>query len=55
MRYLLSQGVAIEVLSGDAPRAVAAIAERAGIPVTGTPCDAAVGAEEVLDLQTTGY
>ena len=40
VRYLLGQGVAIKVLSGDAQRAVAAIAERAGIPVTGPPCDA---------------
>jgi len=40
VRYLLSQGVTIRVLSGDAPRAVAAIAERAGIPAEGEPCDA---------------
>ena len=40
VRYLLDQGVAIKVLSGDAPRAVAAIARRAGIPVQGTPVDA---------------
>jgi cation-transporting ATPase E len=38
--YLLGQGVEIKVLSGDAPRAVAAIAQRAGIPVHGEPCDA---------------
>lgn len=38
--YLLGQGVEIKVLSGDAPRAVAAIAQRAGIPVRGEPCDA---------------
>ncbi len=40
VRYLLDQGVEIKVLSGDAPRAVAAIAWRAGIPVHGDPCDA---------------
>jgi cation-transporting ATPase E len=40
VRYLLSQGVTIRVLSGDAPRAVAAIARRAGIPAQDEPCDA---------------
>jgi cation-transporting P-type ATPase E len=40
VRYLLDQGVTIRVLSGDAPRAVAAIARRAGIPAEGEPCDA---------------
>jgi cation-transporting P-type ATPase E len=40
VRYLLGQGVEIKVLSGDAPRAVAAIARRAGIPLHGDPWDA---------------
>jgi cation-transporting ATPase E len=40
VRYLLDQGIEIKVLSGDAPRAAAAIARRAGIPVHGEPCDA---------------
>jgi cation-transporting ATPase E len=40
VRYLTGQGVTIKVLSGDAPLAVAAVAERAGIPVSGTPRDA---------------
>jgi cation-transporting P-type ATPase E len=40
VRYLLGQGVTIRVLSGDAPRAVAAIASKAGIPAEGDPCDA---------------
>jgi cation-transporting ATPase E len=40
VRYLAGQGVRIKVLSGDAPRAVATIAERAGIPASGTPRDA---------------
>ena len=40
VRYLLSQGVTIRVLSGDAPLAVAAIARRAGIPAEDEPCDA---------------
>jgi cation-transporting P-type ATPase E len=40
VRYLLSQGVTIRVLSGDAPRAVASIARRAGIPAEDEPCDA---------------
>ena len=39
VRYLVEQGVTIKVMSGDAPRSVAAIAERAGIPVLGPPCD----------------
>ena len=40
VRYLLGQGVTIRVLSGDAPRAVAAIARGAGIPAEDEPCDA---------------
>ena len=40
VRYLLGQGVTIRVLSGDAPRAVASIARRAGIPAEDEPCDA---------------
>jgi cation-transporting ATPase E len=40
VHYLAGQGVRIKVLSGDAPGAVAAIAERAGIPASGTPRDA---------------
>jgi cation-transporting ATPase E len=40
VRYLARQGVTVKVLSGDAPRAVAAIAQRAGLPVTGEPVDA---------------
>jgi len=39
VRYLVGQGVTIKVMSGDAPRSVAAIAERAGIPALGPPCD----------------
>ena len=38
--YLTGQGVTVKVLSGDAPRAVAAIAQRAGIPASGDPVDA---------------
>ncbi|MGH3253279.1 MAG: HAD-IC family P-type ATPase [Trebonia sp.] len=38
--YLVDQGVTVKVLSGDAPRAVAAIAKRAGIPASGDPVDA---------------
>jgi cation-transporting ATPase E len=40
VRYLADQGVTIKVLSGDAPRAVAAIAQLAGIPASGDPVDA---------------
>lgn len=39
VRYLIEQGVTIKVMSGDAPRSVAAIAGRAGIPALGPPCD----------------
>src|SRR5579872_1029225 len=39
VRYLAGQGVTIKVLSGDAPRSVAAIATRAGIPAAGAPLD----------------
>ncbi len=39
VRYLVEQGVTIKVMSGDAPRSVAAIAARAGIPEIGPPCD----------------
>lgn len=46
MRYLLDQGITIKVLSGDAPRAVAAIAGRAGIPPGGPPRDASALREE---------
>lgn len=47
VRYLVEQGVTIKVMSGDAPRSVAAIAERAGIPVLGPPCDGySMGEEE---------
>ncbi len=46
--YLAGQGVTIKVLSGDAPRAVAAIAERAGIPGRGDPCDASVLTDEQM-------
>jgi len=51
VHYLLDQGITIKVLSGDAPRAVAAIAERAGIPVGGPPRDAsALREEEIGDV-----
>jgi cation-transporting P-type ATPase E len=39
VRYLVEQGVTIKVMSGDAPRSVAAIAARAGIPELGAPRD----------------
>jgi cation-transporting ATPase E len=46
VRYLLDQGVTIKVLSGDAPRAVAAIAQRVSIPVQSPPCDASLLGED---------
>jgi cation-transporting P-type ATPase E len=48
VRYLASQGVTIKVLSGDAPRAVAAIAARAGIPAPGDPVDASALSDEQM-------
>jgi len=51
VRYLLEEGITIKVLSGDAPRAVAAIATRAGIPAGGTPRDAsALGEQDIGDV-----
>ncbi|MGH3176375.1 MAG: HAD-IC family P-type ATPase, partial [Streptosporangiaceae bacterium] len=51
VRYLLEEGITIKVLSGDAPRAVAAIAGRAGIPAGGPPRDAsALGEEDIGDV-----
>ncbi|HEX8006733.1 MAG TPA: HAD-IC family P-type ATPase, partial [Trebonia sp.] len=52
VRYLVGQGVAIKVLSGDAPRAVAAIAQRAGIPASGNPCDASRLTDEQMGNAT---
>jgi cation-transporting P-type ATPase E len=46
VRYLVEQGVTIKVMSGDAPGSVATIAERAGIPVLGPPCDGYTLAED---------
>lgn len=53
--YLAGQGVTIKVLSGDAPRAVAAIAARAGIPASGDPVDAsALTGEQMAGAITAG-
>ena len=40
MRFFLEQGVELRVISGDDPRTVAAIAERAGVPEAGRYVDA---------------
>jgi cation-transporting ATPase E len=48
VRYLADQGVTIKVLSGDAPRAVAAIAERAGLRASGAPRDASALSDEEM-------
>jgi cation-transporting ATPase E len=48
VRYLLDQGITIKVLSGDAPRAVAAIAARAGIAAGGPARDASALREEEI-------
>ncbi|HET9079794.1 MAG TPA: HAD-IC family P-type ATPase [Trebonia sp.] len=54
VRYLAGQGVTIKVLSGDAPRAVAAIARRAGLPEPGDPVDASgLTSEQMADAIAT--
>lgn len=40
VRYLLSQGVTVKVVSGDDPQTVASVAERVGVPLLGEPFDA---------------
>jgi cation-transporting ATPase E len=40
VRYLLDEGIAIKVISGDAPLTVEAVAERVGIPGLSPACDA---------------
>ena len=40
LAYFAAQGVALKVISGDSPRTVSAVAERAGLPGAGTPFDA---------------
>jgi len=40
LAYFLDQGVAAKVISGDNPRTVAAVAQRAGLAVVGEPVDA---------------
>jgi cation-transporting ATPase E len=56
VRYLTGQGVTIKVLSGDAPRAVAAIARSAGIPACGDPVDASGLTDEQMAgaIETAG-
>jgi len=40
LRFLASEGVAVKILSGDDPRTVAAVADRAGLAPAGAPVDA---------------
>ena len=56
VRYLAGQGVTVKVLSGDSPRAVAAIAQRAGIPAAGDPVDASGLTDEQMAaaIETAG-
>ena len=54
VRYLAEQGVTVKVLSGDAPRAVAAIARHAGIPASGDPVDASGLSNEQMAAAITG-
>jgi cation-transporting P-type ATPase E len=49
--YLLEEGVALKVLSGDAPETVAAIAADAGIPASGPPLDGRELPEDPSELQ----
>jgi len=44
--YLVEQGVTVKVLSGDAPSAVAAVADAAGVPALGEPVDARALADD---------
>ncbi len=50
LRYFAGQGVAVKVISGDHPRTVAAIAQRAGVEVTGEVVDAADLPEDPVEL-----
>jgi cation-transporting P-type ATPase E len=58
MAYFAEQGVTLKVISGDNPDTVAAIADRAGLTVVGSPVDArdlpddVDGLAEVLDRHT---
>ena len=55
VRYLTDQGVTVKVLSGDAPRAVAAIARRAGVPAAGDLVDASGLADgQMAEVIATG-
>ena len=55
VRYLTDQGVTVKVLSGDAPRAVAAIARRAGVPASGDLVDASGLADgQMAEVIATG-
>src|ERR1019366_9478098 len=40
IRYLLSQGITVKVISGDDPQTVSSVAERVGVPLLGEPFDA---------------
>ena len=50
VRYLVSQGITIKVLSGDAPETVAKVAQRVGVPTGGVPRDA----RELIDDEDIG-
>ena len=50
IRYLLSQGDTVKVISGDDPQTVATVAERVGVPVLGEPCDARELSDDQSDL-----
>ncbi len=48
--FLVAQGITIKVLSGDAPAAVGVVADMAGVPALGDPCDA----RTLLDGEAVG-
>jgi cation-transporting P-type ATPase E len=48
--YFAAQGVALKVISGDSPQTVAAVATRAGLPVTSEPVDARQLPDDVTEL-----
>jgi cation-transporting P-type ATPase E len=51
VEYFLSENVELKVLSGDSPQTVAAIAEDAGLPMTGPPLDGRELPEDPAELR----
>jgi magnesium-transporting ATPase (P-type) len=51
VEYFRSQGIAVKVLSGDAPETVGAIARDAGIPLTTEPADGSAVTDDPVALE----